>query len=71
MNLKGMGKKFQEKFQGKVKEDKTPQEIVEEEIIKPTQGEHLTPEERTNQQAKKIIQILQEYPEYSSENLPC
>lgn len=58
MNLKDISKRFQEKFLG----NKTVEEIVEEEVIKPTEDENLTPEERAERQAEKIIGILKEYP---------
>lgn len=60
MNLKSIGKKFQEKFQ----ERKTPEEIVKEKVIEPTKNKNLTPEERAEKQAERIVEILKEYPEY-------
>ena len=61
MSLKDIGKRFQEKFLGK----KTVAQIVEEEVVKPIQGQNLTPEERIERQAEKIIRALKEYPEDS------
>ena len=58
MSLKDIGKRFQEKFLG----NKTVEEIVEEEVIKPTEDKNLTPEERAERQAEKIIRILKEHP---------
>lgn len=58
MNLRDIGKRFQEKFLG----NKTVEEIVEEEVIKPTEDKNLTPEERAERQAEKIIRILKEHP---------
>lgn len=58
MNLRDISKRFQEKFLG----NKTVEEIVEEEVIKPTEDKNLTPEERAERQAEKIIRILKEHP---------
>lgn len=58
MSLKDIGKRFQEKFLG----NKTVEEIVEEEVIKPTEDKNLTLEERAERQAEKIIRILKEHP---------
>ena len=61
MKIKNVGKMFRGKFLRK----KTIAEIVEEEVVRPTQGKNLTPEERVERQAEKIIRALTEYPEDS------
>ena len=61
MKIKNVGKMFQGKFPRK----KTVAQIVEEEVVKPIQGQNLTPEERIERQAEKIIRALKEYPEDS------
>ena len=61
MKLKNIG----EKVQGKLRElaegnkEKTPEEILKEQVIKPTKSEELSEEE----QAEKLVAALQENPE--------
>ena len=61
MKLKNIG----EKVQGKLREltegnkEKTPEEILKEQVIKPTKSEELSEEE----QAEKLVTALQENPE--------
>ncbi len=59
MKIKNVGKVFRENFPKK----KTVEEIIEEKVIKPTEDKNLTPEERVERQAEKIISALTEYPE--------
>ena len=60
MSLKDIGKRFQEKFLGN-KEEKTPEEVVKEEVIEPIQDENI---ELTSQEiATQIIKLLNQYPE--------
>lgn len=59
MNLKGISKKFQEKFLGN-REEKTPEEEVKEKVIEPIQDENT---ELTSQEiATQIIELLNQYP---------
>ena len=59
MNLKDIGKRFQEKFLGN-REEKTPEEVVKEEVIEPIQDENT---ELTSQEiATQIIELLNQYP---------
>ena len=59
MSLKDIGKRFQEKFLGS-KEEKTPEEVVKEEVIEPIQDENT---ELTSQEiATQIIKLLNQYP---------
>lgn len=65
MEIKSLGKKFQKKFfENKGENDigeKDPEELVQEEVINPIQNKDLT----IQQQADKIIKILEENPEHS------
>ena len=59
MSLKDIGKRFQEKFLGN-REEKTPEEVVKEEVIEPIQDENT---ELTSQEiATQIIELLNQYP---------
>lgn len=60
MKLKNIGKKFKK---NKDEEEKTPKEMLQEEVIEPIQDKELTVAE----QAERIIKILQEYPEHRNE----
>ena len=67
MGIKDLGRNFQEKFLGNKEktevEEKGPEELVQEEVIDPIQNKDLT----IQQQADRIIKILEENPEYLSE----
>lgn len=67
MGIKDLGRNFQEKFWGNKEktevEEKGPEELVQEEVIDPIQNKDLT----IQQQADRIIKILEENPEYLSE----
>ena len=65
MKLKNIG----EKVQGKLREladenkEKTPEEIIIDQVIKPTKDEALSAEERREKQAENLVTALQENPE--------
>ena len=65
MGIKDLGRNFQEKFLGNKEktevEEKGPEELVQEEVIDPIQNKDLT----IQQQADRIIKILEENPEHS------
>ena len=65
MKLKNIGEKVQDKIRELAEEnkEKTPEKLLEEQVIKPTQGEELSEEEIREEQAKKLVTVLQENPE--------
>ena len=65
MKLKNIGEKVQGKLRGLANEnkEKTPEEIIIDQVIKPTKDEALSAEEIREKQAENLVTALQENPE--------
>ena len=65
MKLKDIRKKVQQEIQKMTEEnkEKSVTELLEEQVIQPTESEDLTNEEITQQQAENLVTVLQENPE--------
>ena len=65
MKLKNIGEKVQDKIRelAKENEEKTPEELLKEQVIKPIEGEELSEEEKRKKQAENLVTVLQENPE--------
>lgn len=65
MKLKNISEKVQDKIRELAEEnkEKTPEELLKEQVIKPTEGEELSEEERRKKQAENLVTVLQENPE--------
>ena len=65
MKLKNIGEKVQGKLRELAKEskEKTPGEILKEQVIKPTESEELSEEEKRAKQAENLVAALQENPD--------
>lgn len=65
MELKNIGKIVKGTLRGLVEGSKvkTPKDILQEEVIQPTESKELPKEEKMNQQAEKLVTTLQENPE--------
>ena len=65
MKLKNIGEKVQGKLRGLANENKeiTPEEIIIDQVIKPTKDEALSAEEIRKKQAENLVTVLQENPE--------
>ena len=62
MKLKNIGEKVQDKIRklAEENEEKTPEELLKEQVIKPIEGEELSEEEKRKKQAENLVTVLQE-----------
>ena len=65
MKLKNIGEKVQDKIRklAEENEEKTPEELLKEQVIKPIEGKKLSEEEKRKKQAENLVTVLQENPE--------